>query len=237
MTTHKKARIYRTLTHTAASGDSEFNDLEVDNVIVTIFDNEASSTVINEVDADTNGFDVLEFVELYDGGVGNMSLDGLSLVFFNGNDDLSYLTLDLDGWTTNSAGFFVAGNANVTNVDLMIADNTIQNGADAVGLYLGNEEDFPVGSAVTTVNLIDALVYDTDDVDDSELLTLLNPGQPQVNENENGNRSTESMSRVPDGGVARNTDPYVAQSPTPGATNAPVSGGVTVNTFDGLKRL
>ena len=40
--------------------------------------------MINEVDADTPGNDAAEFVELYDGGVGNTSLDGLVLVFFNG---------------------------------------------------------------------------------------------------------------------------------------------------------
>ncbi len=45
--------------------------------------------VINEVDADTVGTDALEFIELYDGGVGNTPLDGLVLVTYNGSDDLS----------------------------------------------------------------------------------------------------------------------------------------------------
>ena len=40
-----------------------------------------SPMVINEVDADTAGSDALEFVELYDGGVGNTPLDGLVVVF------------------------------------------------------------------------------------------------------------------------------------------------------------
>jgi hypothetical protein len=44
----------------------------------------ATNVVINEVDSDTPDADVAEFVELYDGGVGNTSLTGLVLVFFNG---------------------------------------------------------------------------------------------------------------------------------------------------------
>ena len=43
----------------------------------------ALAIVINESDADTAGTDAEEFVELYDGGSGNIPLDGLVLVFFN----------------------------------------------------------------------------------------------------------------------------------------------------------
>jgi len=39
-----------------------------------------ATVVINEIDADTEGTDILEFVELYDGGVGNAPLDGYVLV-------------------------------------------------------------------------------------------------------------------------------------------------------------
>ena len=46
--------------------------------------------MINEIDADTPGTDTMEFVELYDGGVGNVSLTGKTVVFFNGSNDLSY---------------------------------------------------------------------------------------------------------------------------------------------------
>ncbi len=36
--------------------------------------------IINELDSDTPSTDMLEFIELYDGGVGNTSLDGLVVV-------------------------------------------------------------------------------------------------------------------------------------------------------------
>ncbi len=222
-----------TIMHSSSSSDPDFDGLAIDGVNVTVFDNEESSIVINEVDVDTSGLDSLEFVEIYDGGVGNMPLDGLSLVFFDGSIDTSYLAFDLDGWSTNAAGFFVAGNSGVTNVDLVIPNNSIQNGADAVALFLGDASDFPAGTSVSTADLIDALVYDTDDADDVGLLTLMNAGQVQINENENAARATESMARAPDGGVPRNSNTYVVQGPTPGVTNAPTIGGVVVDALDG----
>ena len=55
------------------------------------------SLIINEVDADTPGTDAAEFVEIYDGGTGNTPLDEFALVFYNGSNDLSYGSVDLDG--------------------------------------------------------------------------------------------------------------------------------------------
>jgi hypothetical protein len=86
------------------------------------------TVLINEVDADTPGTDVLEFVELYDGGVGGTPLDGLVLVFYNGASDVSYAAIDLDGLETDAFGYFVVGNNAVPGVDLVVSDGTIQNG-------------------------------------------------------------------------------------------------------------
>ena len=190
--------------------------------------------IINELDADTAGTDTMEFVELYDGGIGNSSLDGLVLVFYNGSNNLSYAAYDLDGQTTNANGYFVIGNAAVPNVSIVIPSNGLQNGADAVGLYMEDATSFPNGSAVTTVNLIDAIVYDTNDADDPDLLPLLNPGEPQVNEGGAGDKDAHSLQRIPNGsGGARNTSTYAQIPPTPGAVNAaPVSSSVIINELD-----
>ena len=100
----------------------------------------AQSFLINEVDADQVSTDSAEFVELYDGGVGNSDLSGLSLVLYNGSDDQSYLAFDLDGQSTGADGYFVlCGNAaNVANCDLDVSPDTnlIQNGEDAVTLLV-----------------------------------------------------------------------------------------------------
>ena len=166
---------------------------------------------INEVDADTPGNDDMEFVEL--SGPPNAPLDGLVVVFFNGSNDQSYNAFDLDGLTLDANGFFVLGNAAVPGVDLVFPNNGLQNGADAVAVYAGNATDFPNGTPPTTTNLIDAIVYDTNDADDMGLLTGL--GQTtQYNEDANGNKDNESISRTTDCGPA-----IATQAPTPGVSN------------------
>ena len=190
--------------------------------------------LINEVDADNTSTDSAEFVELYDGGLGNSDLSGLVLVFFNGSNDASYRSYDLDGQSTDANGYFVlCGNAaNVANCDLDVSpsSNLIQNGADAVALYSGDASDFPNGTAVTTTNILDAIVYDTSDGDDAGLLVLLNADQPQVNENNGGEGTLNSNQRCPDGGGgARNTYAYVQLVPTPGAANGCPPPEVVIN--------
>ena len=190
----------------------------------------ADFVIINELDADQASTDSAEFIELYDGGVGNTDLSGLVLVLFNGSDDASYDAFDLDGQTTTADGYFViCGNAaNVPNCNMDVSPDTnlIQNGADAAALYIGDAADFPNDTPVTTDNLLDAIVYDTDDGDDAGLLVLLNAGQPQVNERGGGDGTAHSNQRCPNGeGGARNTETYTQALPTPGEANNCGGGG------------
>ena len=124
-----------------------------------------SQVVINELDTDTPSTDQLEIIELLT--TPETSLDGYVLVFFNGSDsgnDSSYLALDLDGLVSDSNGIVLLGSNNVSPVpDFILFDSTIQNGADAIAIYQGNASDWPDGTQATTTNLIDALVYDTND--------------------------------------------------------------------------
>ncbi len=176
--------------------------------------------LINELDSDTPGTDAAEFIELFDGGIGNIPLDGMVVVFYNGSNSLSYAAYDLDGYSTDANGYFLLGNTGVAGVNLVFAGNFLQNGADAVALYLGNANDFPNNTPVILDNLVDAIAYDTDDADVSGLLVLLNPGQPQVNENGNGDGANHSNQRCPNGsGGARNTDTYQQHEPSPKNAN------------------
>ncbi len=194
-----------------------------------------SPMLINEVDADTPGTDVAEFIELFDGGIGNTDLTGLSIVLYNGSDDLSYRAYDLDGSSTGATGYFVlCGNAgNTANCDLDVSPDSgmLQNGADAVVLLTGDAVNFPNDSPQPTTGVIDAIVYDTNDVDDAGLLGLINPGQPQVNEDAT-NSATESNGRCANGsGGALNTDTYTQGAPTPGEENdcgSPPIPGITL---------
>jgi predicted extracellular nuclease len=177
--------------------------------------------VINEVDSDTPSYDELEFIELYDGGEGNTALDGLVVVLFNGSSDLAYGAFDLDGFATDADGYFVIGS--VAGADIYVdpgSSGWLQNGADAVALYSGDAAGFPNDTPVTTDNLLDALVYDTNDADDAGLLVLLNEGQLQINEDGLGDKDNHSNQRCPNGeGGARNTDTYTQFTATPRATN------------------
>jgi uncharacterized protein len=185
------------------------------------FTGSGNSILINELDADTLGTDVMEFVELYDGGSGNTSLDGLVVVFYNGSSDTSYNAFDLDGYLTDANGYFVLGNFDVPGTDIIFPSSGLQNGADAVAVYTGDSSDFPFGTAVTVSNLVDAVVYDTNDADDAGLLVLLNPGQPQVNEGGAGDQYNHSSQRCPNGtGEARNTSSYWQSLPTPKGENS-----------------
>ena len=183
----------------------------------TTFASGGPTILINEVDSDTVGTDELEFVELWDGGAGNTALDGLVLVFYNGSSDTSYNAFDLDGFSTDANGYFLLGNAAVVPTPAIVfASNGLQNGADAVALYSGDDTDFPNGTAVTTVNLVDAIVY-TDDGDDDGLLVLI-PGGSQINENENGNKDFDSIQRCPNGaGGPLNTSGWAVKLATPGS--------------------
>ncbi|TPV34624.1 T9SS type A sorting domain-containing protein [Paucihalobacter ruber] len=157
-----------------------------------------SGQVINEIDSDTPGTDTEEFIEIK--WTPNTALDGLVVVLFNGNGDISYNAFDLDGFSTDENGFFILANTAIagTNDFDIGASNIIQNGADAVALYTGNAEDFPNGTAPTTTNLLSALVYGTADPDATGLLTGLGE-TVQYDESENGNSATESIQRKNDG--------------------------------------
>lgn len=178
--------------------------------------------VINELDCDTPGTDTLEFLELKS-NTPSFGLDGYVVVFFNGSTngaDSSYLTFDLDGYTTDINGLLLIGSSSVSPIpQYIIPEAVIQQGADAVGIYLGDDTDFPDGTMATTTNLIDALAYDTDDSDDTVLMGLLGLTE-QINENENGNKLTESIQRKNDG-------TYEVKAPTPRALND--GSGVVLN--------
>ena len=190
---------------------------------ITISDNDGPTYTnddvrINEVDADQTGADFAEFIELY--GTPNLVLDGLVVVLFNGSNDASYSAYDLDGYALDANGFLIIGQAGAVSFtpEIELDGNGIQNGADAVALFSGNASDFPTNTPVTDINLIDALVYDTNDSDDSGLSILYTTPNVnydvdemiQVNEDENGNSELESIQR----------GSWFVSLPTPRATNA-----------------
>jgi hypothetical protein len=178
-----------------------------------------SEVLINELDAITgNG---RPFIELYDGGSGATNLSGLVIVLYDGTNDTSYAAFDLDGYTTDSNGYFVIGTSTVPGVDLVAADNFLQSGVDAVALYYDNASNFTNGTSVTTNRLLDAVVHENGQPNDSGLLALLlNSSQPQADEAANSRATTDSVQRLPNGaGYPGITDVFRAYPPSPAAPN------------------
>ena len=173
----------------------------------------SQSIVINEIDPNTPGSDTAEFIELYSSSP-NVSLDGYVLVLFNGGDDASYAAYDLDGYNTDSNGYFIIGDSGVTGISITLSntpDSFIQNGADAVALYQADKSDFPLDTSVTTANLVDAVVYDNNHDDDSGLLTGLGR-TVQYNEDEANDNENQSLQRQSDGS-------FKVGTPSPNTSN------------------
>lgn len=171
--------------------------------------------VINELDADTPSVDLLEFVELKS-ITPNFSLNGYVLVFYNGGSGtgkLSYLAIDLDGYSTDINGIVHFGNAAVSPEPVFITGNsTIQNGPDVVALYLGNATDFPINTIAHPSGLIDALAYSNNgSAQPTELMAVLGL-TVCVNENQTSSVTTHSIQRKNDG-------TYEVKAPTPGVNN------------------
>jgi hypothetical protein len=190
-----------------------------------------SFLVINEMDADTPTLPVnddKEFIELYDGGIGNQSLVGYTIVFYNGGSgspcstgNASYFAMDLTG-STDASGYYLLGNPIVVPAPAQtFPNNTLQNGADAIALYFGTPASaFPTGTLVTATNLVDAVCYQTSDNPACNLLSVLTPNQPDVDENLHTASANESIFRCPNGqGGPLSTTGWQAGIPTPGISN------------------
>ncbi len=182
-----------------------------------------SQIVINEIDVDNPSNDTQEFVELKS-DTPNYNLNGYVLVFFNGStsgNDSSYFAVDLDGAITDVNGLLLIGATTVSPTpQVIIPAEIIQNGADAVAIYRGNDTDFPEGTRATQTDLVDAIVYDTSDPDDVDLMALLGVTE-QINEGASGN--TDSIQRNNDG-------TYSVDVPTPGLLNDGT--GISINSIE-----
>lgn len=174
-----------------------------------------SQVVINEVDADNPGSDNKEFVELKS-ILPNFLLDGYVLVFYNGQTgvgNLSYYSLDLDGYATDINGIIHFGNSQVSPTPQApyYPLNSIQNGPDVVALYLGNDSDFPIDTPSSNINLIDAVAYSTSSTFPTSLMNTLGITICSI-DNQPLNSTSKSIQRKNDG-------TYEVKEPTPGTNN------------------
>uniref|UniRef100_A0A8C8R789 LTD domain-containing protein n=1 Tax=Pelusios castaneus TaxID=367368 RepID=A0A8C8R789_9SAUR len=152
--------------------------------------------LINEINADNPGEDTSEFVELYHTSGQEASLDNYYLVFYNGNGNLAYKVLNLQGKATDSRGFFLVGSSTVKpQPSVILPKNTIQNGPDAIALYYG-KGNYQEGMRVTSDGLVDALVHKSRKTDRADvLLSVLTPDRDAFLEDPSFRTTDESIER------------------------------------------
>jgi endonuclease I len=172
-----------------------------------------SQVVINEIDVDMVSSDVNEIIELKS-NTPNFSLDGYVIVLYNENTTASYYAIDLDGYSTDINGIFLAGNTAVSPAPTLLFPNgKIQNGPDVIALYQANASDFPDGTLVLSTNLINALAYKSVNSDPNPVNLMTTLGLTvSTNEDLNGLKETQSIQRKNDG-------TYEVKAPTPGMPN------------------
>ncbi|XP_043945227.1 uncharacterized protein LOC122816471 [Protopterus annectens] len=157
-----------------------------------------ADVLINELNADNPGSqEDLEYIELFHVKGGSFPLDGYWLVLYNGKNNEAYKVLDLKGYHTNEAGYFLVGSTMVTpKPQLILPVNTIQNGADAVALYFSKDRVYKGGMQVTTQGMVDVLVYKIRASDRADqLLQVLTPGQQMILKDTGFSLGDESLSR------------------------------------------
>lgn len=192
----------------------------------------SQTVVINELDPNTPGTDVKEFIELksFDtngDALPNYPLDGYVLVFYNATatapyaGTLSYYAIDLDGLVTDINGLILLGNAQVSPTPVSVFPNEmLQNGPDVLALYLGSEADFPQFTPATATNLVDAVAYsNASNTQPTALMNILGISTC-INENATSNAANHSIQRKNDG-------TYEVKAPTPGVNND--GSGIAIN--------
>jgi len=178
-----------------------------------------SHLVINEIDYDQMGTDANEFVEIYNGTGGPVSLTNLALLFIDGSSSVSYLSINLGPGTLLAGNYLVVGSATVIVPAPGIKITTtmaFQNGApDGVAL---------VDSTASQPSLIDALSYEGS----ITLATIPGLGMVSLVEGTaftgaDSNTKSGSLSRLPSGADTNNAvmDWAFSNTPTPGAPNVP----------------
>ena len=133
-----------------------------------------------------------------------MSLDGLTLVFFNGNDDTAYRVITLDGNSPTPTDSSWSGIRESQASHHVSPSATLQNGADAVALYSGPFLERRRGDH-DEFGRCDCLRYRTmlDDAGIARAARRL--ASRRSTRIRTGRATTQSSSRVPDGGDPRRT--------------------------------
>jgi len=176
-----------------------------------------AAVVINEIDYDQPGSDIAEFIELFNPGSDQVSLDGYMLELVNGNSGNTYRSLDLAGLTIAANGYLVlcGDTLAVANCNIDITSSSwIQNGGsngDAIALLSGG-------------TVVDSLVYEGIG---SSLGSLAEGNSFTIADS---NSINMSIARIPNGQDGNdNAGDFDSACLTPGSANTRGSGDCSVS--------
>ncbi|XP_077482802.1 uncharacterized protein LOC144093299 [Stigmatopora argus] len=174
--------------------------------------------IISEINADNPSLDTKEFVELYHTSGQRSSLDGYTLVFYNGNGNMAYKVFDLKDHNTDDRGFFLVGSVDLLpKPAILLPPNTVQNGPDAVVLYHSSAARYAEKMNVTAMGLVDAVVYTKTKLNGANTLEeILTPGEPAFIEDEAFLAGDESIERCL---LSEDRWGFQGSSPSPGQRN------------------
>ncbi|KAG8009119.1 hypothetical protein GBF38_011733 [Nibea albiflora] len=205
-------------------------------VVVVVVVSGDPCLIISEVNADNPRLDTTEFVELYHTSGQRASLDGYTLVFYNGNGNIAYKVLDLKGQNTDDRGFFLVGSVDMLpKPAILLPPNTVQNGPDAIVLYHTSAARYSEKMNVTAHGLVDAVVYMTRRTGGAEFLAeTLTPGEPAFVEDETALEGDESIERCL---LSEDRWGFQVASPSPGQRNncTPPAGPTIIPVITELK--
>ena len=165
--------------------------------------NSHAAIIINEIDYDQPGADTAEFIELFNTGTSEISLNNYSIDLINQNSASIYRNIDLSGFSIVASGYFVicGGTGLVANCDYKFtaSNSWFQNGTkDAIALY-------------ENTTLLDSLSYEG-------LVTPFTEGDVVIAKD--NNNDIVSLARIADGIDTNNNDlDFQLGCITPGSAN------------------
>lgn len=178
-----------------------------------------SCLIISEVNCDNPSLDTKEFVELFSLDGGSTSLNGYTLVFYNGNGNVAYRVVDLSKHSTDERGFFLIGSAELMpSPAIQLPPNSVQNGPDAIALYGPSWVPVAENGNVSAIGLLDVVVYTSRRATGSaEVLSrILTPGSLPHVEDDQFLDGDESIQRC---WLSDNYYSFQNAMPTPGQPN------------------
>jgi len=187
-------------------------------IIGSIAFNSHAAIIINEIDYDQPGADTAEFIELFNTGTSDVSLNDYSIDLINQNASSIYKNINLSGFNISANGYFViCGDASlVANCDYSFtsASSWFQNGTkDAIGLY-------------NNLTLLDSLSYEG-------LVTPFTEGDALIAKDNNSD--IVSLSRITNGIDSNNNNlDFQLGCITPGSANIAGTGNCSVSSISAV---